>query len=156
MPTGTQIKTNTNTLIRLKTEPRSILKGSVADQLDAAIDYVDQEFEKVASKCLIYRGKLFKDGVNFSLIDSENTTGQNFIAYEYSPGIVAIQTDDTSNFMTEKSFANAKDNEVSKDVLIKSKIASLNTVYVAAYYNGSGNSNFINNVDVEFLIYPTV
>ena len=43
MATSTEIKNNNNTLIREKTAPSSITKDNVADQLDAIVDYVDQE-----------------------------------------------------------------------------------------------------------------
>lgn len=41
--TNTQIKDNNNTLIRIKTVAKSITKINVADQLDASIDYIDQQ-----------------------------------------------------------------------------------------------------------------
>lgn len=43
MPTSTEIKNNNNTLIRAKTAAASITKANVADQLDASIDYTDQQ-----------------------------------------------------------------------------------------------------------------
>lgn len=43
MATSTEIKNNNNTLIRAKTAPASITKTNVANQLDAIVDYVDQE-----------------------------------------------------------------------------------------------------------------
>lgn len=43
MPTSTEIKNNNNTLIRAKTTAASITKVNVADQLDATVDYTDQE-----------------------------------------------------------------------------------------------------------------
>lgn len=45
MPTSTIIKNNNNTLIRAKTGAGSISKANVADQLDAVIDYTDQEIK---------------------------------------------------------------------------------------------------------------
>lgn len=43
MPTASEIKANNNTLIREKTEPNSIPTDVVADQLDALVDYTDQQ-----------------------------------------------------------------------------------------------------------------
>lgn len=43
MATSTEIKNNTNSLIRVKTVASSITKVNVANQLDAIVDYVDQE-----------------------------------------------------------------------------------------------------------------
>lgn len=43
MATSAEIKSNNNTLIRLKTAPKSITKANIADQLDAGIDYTAQE-----------------------------------------------------------------------------------------------------------------
>ncbi len=47
MATNTEIKSNNNTLIRVKTTAKSITKGNVADQLDAGIDYTVQEIATV-------------------------------------------------------------------------------------------------------------
>jgi len=43
MATSAEIKSNNNTLIRIKTTAKSITKSNVADQLDASIDYTIQE-----------------------------------------------------------------------------------------------------------------
>lgn len=43
MPTSAQIKNDNNTLIRAKTVAKSITKSNIANQLDAAIDYTDQQ-----------------------------------------------------------------------------------------------------------------
>lgn len=57
MATSTQIKSDNNTLIRVKTTAKSITKTNVADQLDAGIDYAVQELalkvDKVSGKSLI-------------------------------------------------------------------------------------------------------
>lgn len=45
MPTNAQLKTLTNTDIRSKTLANSILKGKVADAIDAGYDYTDQQIE---------------------------------------------------------------------------------------------------------------
>jgi len=49
MATSAEIKSNNNTLIRIKTTDKSITKGNVADQLDASIDYTVQEISTVNS-----------------------------------------------------------------------------------------------------------
>lgn len=55
MATSTQIKDNNDTLIRDKTAPSSITKVNVADQLDAIVDYVDQEVKaKVVKRVLTH------------------------------------------------------------------------------------------------------
>lgn len=49
MATSAEIKSNNNTLIRIKTTAKSITKANVADQLDASIDYTVQEISTVNS-----------------------------------------------------------------------------------------------------------
>jgi len=49
MATSAEIKSNNNTLIRVKTTAKSITKANVADQLDASIDYTVQEIATVNS-----------------------------------------------------------------------------------------------------------
>jgi hypothetical protein len=49
MATSAEIKSNNNTLIRIKTTAKSITKENVADQLDASIDYTVQEISTVNS-----------------------------------------------------------------------------------------------------------
>lgn len=47
MATSTEIKSNNNTLIRVKTASGSITKSNVADQIDASVDYTVQEVSTV-------------------------------------------------------------------------------------------------------------
>ncbi|WP_295677327.1 hypothetical protein [uncultured Empedobacter sp.] len=56
MPTASEIKENNNTLIREKTEPNSIPTNVVANQLDAAIDYVDQQVPEKTSGSVTLSG----------------------------------------------------------------------------------------------------
>lgn len=48
MATSAEIKSNNNTLIRVKTTAKSITKANVADQLDASIDYTVQEISTLS------------------------------------------------------------------------------------------------------------
>lgn len=54
MPTNAELKTLVNTDIRSKTLPNSILKGKVADTIDAAYDYTDQEVENLDTRVAEY------------------------------------------------------------------------------------------------------
>ena len=58
--TNTQIKDNNNTLIRTKTVAKSITKTNVADQLDAIVDYVDQEVSVKTVKISISSSELLQ------------------------------------------------------------------------------------------------
>lgn len=58
MATSTEIKNNTNSLIRVKTVASSITKVNVADQLDAIVDYVDQEVKSKVVKRTITHNEL--------------------------------------------------------------------------------------------------
>jgi hypothetical protein len=49
MATISEIKSNNNTLIRVKTTAKSVTKTNVADQLDATIDFTAQEINTVNS-----------------------------------------------------------------------------------------------------------
>lgn len=64
MATSAQIKSDNNTLIRVKTTAKSITKVNVADQLDAGIDYSVQELalkvDKVAGERLINTTEITK------------------------------------------------------------------------------------------------
>jgi hypothetical protein len=59
MPTNAQLKTLVNTDIRSKTLPNSILKGKVADTIDAAYDYTDQEVGDLDTRVAEY----FEDNI---------------------------------------------------------------------------------------------
>jgi hypothetical protein len=59
MPTNAQLKTLVNTDIRSKTLPNSILKGKVADTIDAAYDYTDQEVSTLEDNVAQY----FEDNI---------------------------------------------------------------------------------------------
>lgn len=56
MATSTEIKDNNNTLIRVKTAPKSVTKNNVADQLDAIVDYVDQQAPNKNSGIVVLSG----------------------------------------------------------------------------------------------------
>src|SRR5689334_18155823 len=56
MATSTEIKDNNNTLIRVKTAAKSITKNNVADQLDAVVDYVDQQAPNITSAVVTLSG----------------------------------------------------------------------------------------------------
>lgn len=58
MATSAEIKSNNNTLIRLKTAPKSITKVVVADQMDAIVDYVDQQDALKADKLTKTQGNV--------------------------------------------------------------------------------------------------
>lgn len=82
MPTSTEIKNNNNTLIREKTEPNSIPTDVVADQLDASVDYTDQQ---VPFK--VYKAKLAQSGTdNVTAIILKNDTGKTFTYARNSTG----------------------------------------------------------------------
>jgi hypothetical protein len=59
MPTNAELKALVNTDIRTKTAPRSILKGKVADSIDAAYDYTDQEVSTLEDSVAQY----FEDNI---------------------------------------------------------------------------------------------
>ena len=80
MATSTEIKNNNNTLIREKTAPSSITKDNVADQLDAIVDYVDQE-KRPYKVYTAYISHGAGNGTPTSVI-SENTIGTLTPTYE--------------------------------------------------------------------------
>lgn len=86
MATSTEIKDNNNTLIRAKTTAKSITKNNVADQLDAVIDYIDQQIDFT-----VYKAKLTQSGTgNITETVLKNDTGLTFTYTRNSIGNYTI------------------------------------------------------------------
>ena len=99
MATSAEIKSNNNTKIRVKTTAKSITKVSVADQLDAGIDYTVQEISTVnaaISGLLIgtdktYKAKLSQSGTdNITATILKNDTGKTFTFTRSSIGSYSV------------------------------------------------------------------
>ncbi len=71
MPTNSELKALVNTDIRSKTLPNTILKGKVADTIDAAYDYTDQEVTDLDTRVAEY----FEDNIfgNYGSFTDEST-----------------------------------------------------------------------------------
>ena len=86
MATNAELKTLTATQIRDKTSQRSITKTNVADRIDAAYDYTDQQ---VSFK--IYKAKLSQSGTNnITAVVLKNDTGFTFTFTRNSVGNYSI------------------------------------------------------------------
>jgi len=120
MATISEIKSNNNTLIRVKTTAKSITKANVADQLDATVDFTAQEIntvnsalsnkvDKVAGKSLIADTEIIRlAGVsNVDVSGKEDisnkstnvaTDGASDTKY---PSVKAVKTYVDSNILTK-------------------------------------------------------
>jgi hypothetical protein len=80
MPTNAELKTLVNTDIRSKTAPNSILKGKVADTIDAAYDYTDQEINTLSEDFVV---KNIAVTVTEADIATLHTTGKLLFTNEF-------------------------------------------------------------------------
>lgn len=96
MATSAEIKSNNNTKIRIKTTAKSITKVSVADQLDACIDYTVQEIStlensKADKYFKTYKAKLSQSGTdNITATILKNDTGKTFTFTRSSIGSYSV------------------------------------------------------------------
>ncbi len=97
MATSTQIKSDNNTLIRVKTTAKSITKTNVADQLDASIDYTVQELalkvDKVAGERLVNTTEITK----LANLSGTNTGDQDISGKENTSNKSTNVTTDASS-----------------------------------------------------------
>lgn len=151
MATSTEIKNNNNTLIREKTAPSSITKDNVADQLDAIVDYVDQEKRpyKVYSILIsqdslnIPTAKVLENNTGFTFTFTRTATGNYNIVSSGS----AYTADKTAIFFQDNSQGATK---ASMNVIRN----SATNVRIFTYADAVASDSMITDVFLEIRVYP--
>ena len=151
MATSTEIKNNNNTLIREKTAPSSITKDNVADQLDAIVDYVDQEKRpyKVYSILIsqdslnIPTAKVLENNTGFTFTFTRTATGNYNIVSSGS----AYTADKTAIFFHDNSQGGTK-------ASINSFRISATNIRILTYSDSVLSDSMLSDIFFEIRVYP--
>lgn len=151
MATSTEIKNNNNTLIREKTAPSSITKDNVADQLDAIVDYVDQEKRpyKVYSILIsqdslnIPTAKVLENNTGFTFTFTRTATGNYNIVSSGS----AYTADKTAIFFQDNSQGGTR-------ASINSFRISATNIRILTYSDTVLSDSMLSDIFFEIRVYP--
>lgn len=155
--TSEELKDDIDLDITSKTAPGSVSPTIVGEKMKEIVDYVDENIPAIVN-LKIFRAKLTKSGTGdsatFSLNVLQNETGKTIVCNNSGGSNAVLNSSDTSDFLTLNSIVRINDNNSLNTVLVKHTTDSLNQVSIYTYFNGSGNINFTDNLDIEFLIFP--